>query len=134
MVRLKEIREEKQLTQKQLANQLGVKQNSISQWETGRSYPSVEILIKLSDLFGCTIDELVKGEKRDEHTIHNCHCRIQKIEEILCEIRAKKKYFLDYEVSEFDKEAREGFQEQIDSLDDACDYLSQVLELLELVK
>jgi len=66
MVGLRVRRQEKGFTQSGLASELGVKQNSVSQWETGRSYPSVEILIKLSRLFGCTIDELIFGKEETE--------------------------------------------------------------------
>ena len=58
-------RKKNKLTQRELADKLFVNQNTVSQWETGRSEPSIDILIKLSDLFGCTIDELVKGEKKN---------------------------------------------------------------------
>ena len=56
-------RKKNKLTQRELADKLFVNQNTVSQWETGRSEPPIDILIKLSDLFGCTIDELVRGSK-----------------------------------------------------------------------
>ena len=56
-------RNEKKLSQLDIANKVGVTQQSISNWETGLRIPSVEILIKLSEIFGCTLDELVKGEE-----------------------------------------------------------------------
>lgn len=61
MQKIVEYRKKAKLTQSQLADKLFVNQNTVSQWETGRSEPSVDILIKLADLFGCTIDELVRG-------------------------------------------------------------------------
>ena len=59
-------RKKNKITQKQLAEKLFVKQNTVSQWETGRSFPSPDMLIKLADIFGCTIDELVRGNKNDD--------------------------------------------------------------------
>lgn len=56
-----ELRKKNNFTQAGLANILGVSQQIVSKWEIGASYPSVEILIKLSQIFNCTIDELVKG-------------------------------------------------------------------------
>lgn len=64
MLFIRQYREKKELSQKQLAEKLGVNQNTVSQWETGRSSPPVDKLIIMSDLFGCTIDELVRGEKK----------------------------------------------------------------------
>ena len=55
---------EKNISQAELAKELGVHPSAVVKWETGVAFPRVELLIKLSDLFGCTIDELVRGEKR----------------------------------------------------------------------
>ena len=63
---IKKFRESRKMTQQDLAAYLGVSRSSVAAWETGLAYPRVEILIKLSELFGCTIDELVKGEKENE--------------------------------------------------------------------
>ena len=54
------------LSQRQLSRLVGVQQNTISQYEKGKREPSLEVLIKLADIFGCTIDELVRGEKKNE--------------------------------------------------------------------
>ena len=56
-----ERRKEAGLTQKQLANLLGLKRSSISKWENGASKPRAETLKKLADLLNCTVDELLKG-------------------------------------------------------------------------
>ena len=53
------------LSQRQLSRLVGVQQNTISQYEKGKREPSLEVLIKLADIFGCTIDELVRGEKNE---------------------------------------------------------------------
>ena len=50
------------LTQKQLADQIGVTDKAVSRWETGGSVPELEKLVKLSQVFGITLDELVMGE------------------------------------------------------------------------
>ena len=64
MVKIKEFRKLCNMTQDQVAGALDVTQNAVCQWETGKRVPSLEMIIKLSDLFGCTIDELVRGEKK----------------------------------------------------------------------
>lgn len=53
------------LTQQELSLKLGVRQNTVSQWENGNRVPSVEILPKLADVLNCTIDELVRGGSKD---------------------------------------------------------------------
>lgn len=61
---IKECRESLKMTQSDLAQAVGVKRSTVAMWESGAIYPRVELLIKLSDLFGCTIDELVRGERK----------------------------------------------------------------------
>lgn len=46
-----------------LAEKLHVSRQSVSKWETGKNYPSIEIIIHLSDLFGITIDELLRSDE-----------------------------------------------------------------------
>ena len=48
------------LSQLELAEKLGVSRQSVSKWETGQSVPDLEKLIKLADLFGISVDELVR--------------------------------------------------------------------------
>jgi len=59
---IKKHRESSNMTQTQLALKLGVTRTTVTMWEMGINYPTVENLIKLSEIFNCTIDELVKGE------------------------------------------------------------------------
>jgi transcriptional regulator with XRE-family HTH domain len=63
LIVIKEQRLRLGLSQMQLAEKMDVKQSTVAMWENGKSLPRTEILIKLADLFGCTIDELVRGEK-----------------------------------------------------------------------
>lgn len=60
--RLKTLRKEKKLTQKELAEQIGIKQNSYSDWENGKTEPSFENLIKLADLLEVSLDWLFGRE------------------------------------------------------------------------
>lgn len=50
-------------SQDELAEKLFVTRQSVSKWENGQNYPSIEILIKVSDLFGLTIDELLRSDE-----------------------------------------------------------------------
>ena len=56
--RLKELRKNKGLKQREIAELLGVKQNTYSDWENGKTEPSFENLIKLADLLEVTLDWL----------------------------------------------------------------------------
>lgn len=48
------------LTQKETANKLGVHQTSVHFWESGKTAPRVAHLMKLMELYGCTIDDLFR--------------------------------------------------------------------------
>lgn len=57
--RLKELREEKGITQKELGNLVNMTKMAVSHWEKGHSEPSISQLIFLSEYFGVTVDYLV---------------------------------------------------------------------------
>lgn len=61
MNNLKFLREEKNISQTQLALKMGVSQQAVAKWETGESMPRAEKLIQLAEVLNCTIDELLKG-------------------------------------------------------------------------
>lgn len=50
------------LSQEELAEQIYVTRQTLSNWENGKTYPDVNSLLRLSDVFGVTLDELVKGD------------------------------------------------------------------------
>lgn len=56
------LRAEKRLSQGDLAELLDVSRQSISKWETDASVPELDKLLRLAEIFGVTLDELVKGE------------------------------------------------------------------------
>ena len=65
-VKLKELRKNYQLTQAELADALGLKRATITQYEAGRISPSKDVLIKTANYFRVTVDELVEqGESND---------------------------------------------------------------------
>ncbi len=49
------------LTQKLAADKLGVKQSTISMWESGSSKPRVEMLKKIADVYSCDITQLLES-------------------------------------------------------------------------
>ncbi|HHT44008.1 MAG TPA: helix-turn-helix domain-containing protein [Fastidiosipila sp.] len=59
-------RREMKMTQDQLAEMLAVSPQAVSKWENDVSYPDIELLPKLADIFGVTIDRLFSNEQPPE--------------------------------------------------------------------
>lgn len=72
---LQHLRATRNLTQEQLAMLLGVSRQSVSKWEAERAYPEMDKLLKLCDLFGCTLDELVSGDLTGRRQMWPPTCR-----------------------------------------------------------
>lgn len=60
--RLQEVRKRSGLTQEEFAEQLQVSRQSVSRWESGRSYPEMEKIIFICKRYGVTMDELFEEE------------------------------------------------------------------------
>ena len=54
------------LTQEEVAKELGIQRSTVAMWETGKSVPRTELLPKLAELFGCTVDELLRNYKGND--------------------------------------------------------------------
>ncbi len=67
--KLKEVRERAGLTQEQVAQSVMVSRQTISNWENGRSLPDIISIIKLSDLYGISVDELLKDDQKMQKKI-----------------------------------------------------------------
>ena len=64
--KLSKLRKENNYTQEQLASVLGVSRQAISKWEIDITYPETDKLVRISDLFNCSLDYLLKDT--DEQT------------------------------------------------------------------
>lgn len=64
---LQELRKERELTQEQLAEQMGVARRTVSRWETGSNLPDLDILVELSDFYAVDLREILNGERKSEH-------------------------------------------------------------------
>ncbi|MGF9958716.1 helix-turn-helix domain-containing protein [Bacillus mycoides] len=60
---LKKFRESKSFSQEDVARKVGVTRQAVYKWESNKSYPDIDNLILLSELYEVTIDELIKGSK-----------------------------------------------------------------------
>ena len=59
MNRIKQLREEKGMSQVRLSMELEVSQETVSAYENGKHYPSVQSLIRLSEIFGVSCDYIL---------------------------------------------------------------------------
>lgn len=62
------LRKNENMTQEELAERLDVSRQSVSKWESGAAYPETDKIIQLSEMFGCSVDSLLKGEVKAEIT------------------------------------------------------------------
>lgn len=61
------LREQRGLTQKEVADELGITRQAVSQWEAGRTFPAMEKQIALSQLYGVTLEALYQdGVEREQ--------------------------------------------------------------------
>ena len=60
---LQEVRKEKGLTQKDLAEKIGVSDKTISKWENGNSTPDTSMLLSISEALDVTVNEILSGER-----------------------------------------------------------------------
>lgn len=60
--KLSMLRKERNYTQEQLASTLGVSRQAISKWESDAAFPETDKLIRISELFDCSLDYLLKEE------------------------------------------------------------------------
>ena len=59
---IRRFRQDNNLTQEELANRLGMKKQTVSSWEAGRTEPTLGQCSSMARIFGVTVDELVSGE------------------------------------------------------------------------
>lgn len=89
--KLQALRKEKGMSQEKLAEKIGISRQAVAKWEIGQSYPDMDNLIALSDLFRISIDKLVKDyddENCSYEYIKQQNYINEKVIDFLC--RAKK--------------------------------------------
>ena len=60
---IRELRQQKNMTQLQLAQRLNVSDKAVSKWETGKGYPDITLLEAIADAFGISVTELISGNR-----------------------------------------------------------------------
>lgn len=63
---LRALRNERKVTQAELAEMLGVSNRSVSRWENGTTMPDFDLLIELAKYYGVEIGEILDGERKDK--------------------------------------------------------------------
>ena len=89
---ISECRREKQITQEQLAEQLGVTSKSVSKWETGNCLPDASKYKPLCKILGITFNELFSGERLNSETENE-------VKDYLLDLLASRMYDADCGVS-----------------------------------
>ena len=64
--KLVKLRKEAGLSQEELGNKLNVARQTVSKWELGETTPEMDKLVKMSEIFNITLDELIKEENVNE--------------------------------------------------------------------
>ncbi len=73
--KIAQMRKESNLTQEQLADLLGVSRQSVSKYESNLAYPETEKIIKLSEIFHCSMDYLLRDEIEKNDEVKQVHTR-----------------------------------------------------------
>lgn len=66
---IKELRQEQNMTQKELADKINLTDKAISKWERGLSFPDITMLNTLADVFGVSESEILNGERGSEEQV-----------------------------------------------------------------
>lgn len=61
--KISKLRKDNNYTQEQLAGILGVSRQSVSKWESNLAYPETDKLIRMSEMFQCSLDYLLKDDE-----------------------------------------------------------------------
>lgn len=81
--KLQLLRKQNGYSQEQLADKLGIARQTLSKWENGQAVPELSNLISLSNLYGITIDRIVKEDECNLSLCKNESMDINKIIEFL---------------------------------------------------
>lgn len=83
MENLRIIREKRNINQQKIAVELEISQESISKYETGKAFPSKDILIKLADYLNCSIDYLLDRTNNPKINMDKTSNNDEKIENLI---------------------------------------------------
>lgn len=102
MIRLKQLRENKGLTQAELAKLVDISASSIGMYEQGRREPSQEVLLQFADFFNVSVDYILGRDKSSTKASHSL-----KDQRDLNEFLNNTEIMFDGELHQLDDEDRE---------------------------
>jgi transcriptional regulator with XRE-family HTH domain len=98
--RLVDLRKKAGLTQEQLADRVGLKKKAISECENERSYPSYTVLMKMADVFDCSLDYLTGRDDRLSEIPKYCPAWLEDLAPVLETVsRLKRQKVKDFILS-----------------------------------
>jgi len=68
---LQRLREEKNMSREEFAQQINVSRQAVYKWENNKGYPDIQNLLRLSEIYETTIDELIKNDPTLQRKIDN---------------------------------------------------------------
>lgn len=88
------VRKEHSLTQRQLAERLGISDKTVSKWETGKGMPEVSLMLPLCEILGISANELLSGERLTD--INYQEKAEENIMQLMKEQEGSKKRFVSF--------------------------------------
>ena len=70
---IKRLRQDKNMNQEQLAEQLHVTRQAVSNWETGKTQPDIEMLTKIAEYFEVSVEYLIYGKEPTNNSDEKVH-------------------------------------------------------------
>lgn len=86
---LKQLRNEKEITQEQAAEKFGVAQRTVSRWETGNNMPDISMLVYLAEFYDVDVQEIIDGERKSETMNEDVKVTLEKVADYTDAINAR---------------------------------------------
>lgn len=96
------------LSQKELADKVDVSEASISNYETGKREPDFQTLCALADLFGCSLDVLIRGKEKTLSKERAMQEAINRLDALDMETLQEVFYYAQYLLSRKAREQQKG--------------------------
>lgn len=86
MNRIRDLREDRDLRQSDVANATGIDQKTISNYETGKTNPDSFAIIKLAEFFGVSTDYILGVEKANSDLVSDAEKKLEEIKKRVAEL------------------------------------------------
>lgn len=125
-IKLRELRKASGMTQEQLAAEFGVSVQAVSKWETAASYPDIELMPRIADLFGVSLDELLRDVKDEKNIDADEEIRTDAEQQCdaACDPESVEVEYEDENDDEYDEDDEEDEAEE-DEDDNSCIFVKK---------